>query len=41
MIAPLLVQPIAPSEVGEILLPGPNVRIAPTTFEDWLAAGAE
>jgi hypothetical protein len=41
MIAPLLVQPIAPSEVGEVLLPGPNVRIAPTTFEDWLAAGAE
>ena len=28
------------SMAGEVLLPGPNVRIAPTTFEDWLAAGA-
>jgi len=26
---------------GEVLLPGPDVRIAPTTFEDWLAAGAQ
>lgn len=25
---------------GEVLLPGPGARIAPTTFEDWLAAGA-
>jgi len=24
---------------GEVLLPGPDARIAPTTFEDWLAAG--
>ena len=21
---------------GEVLLPGPNARIAPTTFDDWL-----
>ena len=26
---------------GEVLLPGPDVRIAPTTFDDWLAAGAK
>jgi uncharacterized protein YbjT (DUF2867 family) len=26
---------------GEVLLPGPDARIAPTTFEDWLAAGAQ
>jgi uncharacterized protein YbjT (DUF2867 family) len=25
---------------GEILLPGEGARLAPTTFEDWLAAGA-
>lgn len=28
------------SMAGEVLLPGPDVRIAPTTFDDWLAAGA-
>lgn len=28
------------SMAGEVLLPGPNARIAPTTFDDWLAAGA-
>jgi uncharacterized protein YbjT (DUF2867 family) len=28
------------SMAGEVLLPGPDARIAPTTFEDWLAAGA-
>jgi uncharacterized protein YbjT (DUF2867 family) len=28
------------SMAGEVLLPGPNARIAPTSFEDWLAAGA-
>jgi hypothetical protein len=22
---------------GDVLLPGPGARIAPTTFEDWLA----
>jgi hypothetical protein len=22
---------------GEVLLPGPDARLAPTTFEDWLA----
>jgi hypothetical protein len=22
---------------GDVLLPGPNARIAPTTFDDWLA----
>lgn len=26
---------------GEVHLPGPDARIAPTSFEDWLAAGAE
>ncbi|WP_431807476.1 SDR family oxidoreductase [Microbacterium paraoxydans] len=25
---------------GEVLLPAPGARIAPTTFDDWLAAGA-
>lgn len=25
---------------GNVLLPGPDVRIMPTTFDDWLAAGA-
>ena len=28
------------SMAGNVLLPGANARIAPTTFEDWLAAGA-
>jgi len=23
---------------GDVLLPGPDARIAPTTFDDWLAA---
>jgi uncharacterized protein YbjT (DUF2867 family) len=26
---------------GDVLLPGDGARLAPTTFEDWLAAGAE
>jgi hypothetical protein len=26
---------------GEVLLPGPDAQIAPTTFETWLAAQAE
>ncbi len=25
---------------GNVLLPGPNARIMPTTFDDWLSAGA-
>jgi uncharacterized protein YbjT (DUF2867 family) len=29
------------SMAGEVLLPGPDARIATTTFEDWLAAGAK
>ncbi|MGE3590558.1 MAG: SDR family oxidoreductase [Ilumatobacteraceae bacterium] len=29
-----------PSMAGDVLLPGPSARIAPTTFDDWLAAGA-
>src|SRR5581483_5456471 len=29
-----------PSMAGEVLLPGPGARIAPTSFDDWLAAGA-
>ncbi|MGV0852463.1 SDR family oxidoreductase [Mycolicibacterium phlei] len=28
------------SMAGNVLLPGENVRIAPTTFDEWLAAGA-
>jgi uncharacterized protein YbjT (DUF2867 family) len=28
------------SMAGNVLLPGENARIAPTTFDDWLAAGA-
>ena len=28
------------SMAGEVLLPGPGARIAPTTFDEWLAAGA-
>jgi hypothetical protein len=26
---------------GEVLLPGEAARLAPTTFADWLAAGAQ
>jgi hypothetical protein len=26
---------------GNVLLPGENARIAPTTFDDWLATGAQ
>lgn len=29
------------SMAGNVLLPGENARIEPTTFDDWLAAGAE
>jgi uncharacterized protein YbjT (DUF2867 family) len=29
-----------PTMAGEVLLPGPRARIAPTTFDEWLAAGA-
>jgi uncharacterized protein YbjT (DUF2867 family) len=29
------------SMAGSVLLPGDNARIAPTTFDDWLAAGAD
>ncbi|WAA65004.1 SDR family oxidoreductase [Microbacterium oxydans] len=25
---------------GEVLIPGPDARLAPTSFDDWLAAGA-
>jgi uncharacterized protein YbjT (DUF2867 family) len=28
------------SMAGNVMLPGENARIAPTTFDDWLAAGA-
>jgi uncharacterized protein YbjT (DUF2867 family) len=28
------------SMAGDVMLPGENARIAPTTFDDWLAAGA-
>jgi uncharacterized protein YbjT (DUF2867 family) len=29
-----------PSMAGDVLLPGDRARIAPTTFDEWLAAGA-
>jgi hypothetical protein len=29
------------SMAGNVWLPGENARIAPTTFDDWLAAGAQ
>ncbi|OSC40346.1 SDR family oxidoreductase [Mycobacterium decipiens] len=29
------------SMAGNVMLPGHNARIAPTTFDDWLAAGAQ
>jgi hypothetical protein len=32
--------PLDVSMAGNVLLPGDNARIAPTTFDDWLAAGA-
>jgi uncharacterized protein YbjT (DUF2867 family) len=32
--------PLDVSMAGNVLLPGENARIAPTTFEDWLASGA-
>lgn len=32
--------PFDSSFAGEVLLPGERVRIAPTTFDEWLAAGA-
>lgn len=30
-----------PDMSGEVLLPGEGARLAPTTFEDWLAGGAQ
>ncbi|MBB2993669.1 uncharacterized protein YbjT (DUF2867 family) [Mycolicibacterium iranicum] len=32
--------PLGVEMAGNVLLPGDNARIAPTTFEQWLAAGA-
>ncbi len=32
--------PLDVSMAGNVLLPADNARIAPTTFDDWLAAGA-
>jgi uncharacterized protein YbjT (DUF2867 family) len=32
--------PVDESMAGNVLQPGENARIAPTTFDDWLAAGA-
>jgi uncharacterized protein YbjT (DUF2867 family) len=32
--------PFSDSMAGEALLPGPGARIMPTTFDEWLAAGA-
>lgn len=33
--------PFNESMAGNVLLPGPDVRILPTTFDEWLAGGAE
>jgi uncharacterized protein YbjT (DUF2867 family) len=33
--------PFSESMSGNVLLPGPDARIAATTFDEWLAAGAE
>lgn len=33
--------PFDVSMAGEVLLPGSDARICPTTFEDWLASGAK
>lgn len=33
--------PLGEELAGNILLPGENARIAPTTFDQWLAAGAK
>jgi hypothetical protein len=34
-----VVGPLDESMAGNVLLPGENARIAPTTFDLWLAAG--
>jgi len=31
--------PFSTSMAGTVLMPGPDARIAPTTFDEWLAAG--
>lgn len=33
-------QPFSLEMAGEVMLPGPGAVIAPTTFDEWLAAGA-
>ena len=33
--------PLGEELAGNVLLPGENARIAPTTFDQWLAAGAQ
>ena len=32
--------PFGPDMAGEVLLPGEGAKLGPTTFDDWLAAGA-
>jgi hypothetical protein len=32
--------PFGVEMAGEVLLPGPDARLAPTTFEEWLATQA-
>jgi uncharacterized protein YbjT (DUF2867 family) len=32
--------PLDESMAGNVMLPGEDARIAPTTFDEWLAAGA-
>jgi hypothetical protein len=31
---------LGPSMAGNVMLPGAGARIAPTSFDEWLAAGA-
>lgn len=39
-LVPAWTGPIGEEMAGNVLLPGENARIAPTTFDEWLAAGA-
>ncbi|WP_445169024.1 SDR family oxidoreductase [Mycolicibacterium sp. Dal123E01] len=40
-LVPTWAGPLGPELAGNVLLPGDDARIAPTTFEQWLAAGAK
>jgi uncharacterized protein YbjT (DUF2867 family) len=39
-LVPAWTGPLGEEMAGDVLLPGENARIAPTTFDEWLAAGA-